>query len=219
MYRQIAIVTVAVLMFANQLALADSVKLPYSYVKPTPDGKHLFVMISPRSPEDDASAWIESTGQEIRRIRNAFKQSGLYLNDGSATPIWTVNWYAYDVAPLSDGVHLVRPGPWASSSDSEAVAFFANGKLVRSYTVGDLVAVPALMPHSVSHFTWRSEEHLNDQYKTYTIKTKHGERYTIDVTTGQILSTFSPVRWGLTVVIIFVAGTLGIWCWRRRQHA
>ena len=219
MFRRIAILTVAVLMFADWLALADSIAPPFSYTKPTPDGKHLFVMISPQSPKDDASSWIESKAQEIRRIRNTYTISGLYRNDGSSTPVWTVSWYAYDVEPLSDGIHLVRPGPWASSSDSEAVAFFASGKLIRSYTVGDLVAVPALMPHSVSHFMWRSDAHLNDDHKTYAIKTKQGERYTFDVTTGKISSSFSPVRWILGVAIILVVGIVGFWWWRRKQHA
>lgn len=217
MFTRILIFNAAVLLFFDQLVLADSIAAPYSYTKPTPDGKYLFVMISPRSPEDDASSWIESKAQKIREIRNTYTRSGLYRNDGSSTPIWTVSWYAYDVEPLSDAVHLVRPGPWATSSGSEAVAFFENGKLIRSYTVGDLVAVPVLMPHSVSHFMWRSDEHLDDDTKTYSIKTKHGERYTFDVTTGRISSSFSPVRWILGTAIIVAISAIGFWWWRKKH--
>ena len=207
MFRPSAIFAVAILALADVPAVADEEAPESFYTKLTPDGLHLFVMISPYP-----------NALERQNSRITYTQSGLYRNDGSSTPIWTVTWYAHNVEPLSDGVHLVRPGPWASSSNSEAVAFFAKGKLIRSYTVRDLVADPDLMPHSVSHFKWRSYEHLNDHEKTYTIETKHGERYKFDVTTGDISSSFSPILWFLAVAIILVVGTLGYW-WRRKQHA
>lgn len=213
MFRRFVIFAVAILALADVPAVADSEATPTSYTKPTPDGLHLFVMIS-----------RYDKAPEIRNSRSTYTQSGLYRNDGSSTPIWTVDWYADNVEPLSDGVHLVRPSPWVYSSNSEAVAFFAKGKLIRSYTVRDLVAYSDLMPHSVYRFEWRSYKHLNDQEKTYTIETKHGERYTFDVTTGDISSSFSPpssfspIRWILAVAIILVVSTLGYW-WRRKQHA
>jgi hypothetical protein len=34
----------------------------------------------------------------------------LYRNDGSTTPLWTVDWYAHSVLLPSDGIHLgLRP--------------------------------------------------------------------------------------------------------------
>ena len=42
-----------------------------------------------------------------------YTQSGLYRNDGSRDPLWTFDWYAYNVDVAADGVHLVRHGALA----------------------------------------------------------------------------------------------------------
>jgi hypothetical protein len=171
-------------------------------------------MIAPSSPEEDAAGRTEQVAAGIRTIRSKYAQSGLYPNDGSTTPIWTVDWYA-GVELLSDGVHLVRGGSlWAGPSEKEAVAFFASGKLLRSFTIGELYS--PLISSSDSRITWLYDSHLNYEKKTYTMKTKHLVRYTFDVTTGQLMSSVSvsPVPWILTIVIVLIAGNLGYW-WKR----
>jgi hypothetical protein len=206
------IILLSFVLVALSSTLADSERPPFTYTKLSPDERYLFVMISPNPPEEDRGPW--------RSIREKYSQSGLYRNDGSTTPIWTVHWYGFEAAPLSDSVHLVRRGPWATSSKSEAVSFFANGKLLRTYTVSDLVAIPALMEHSVSHFFWRDDEQLHDQEKTYLIMTKHGEHYLFDISTGDILSSYTPVRWLVNAGILLAIGIIGVvaFWWRRRKR-
>ena len=45
-----------------------------------------------------------------KKLRANYPCSGLYRNDGSDKPIWTVNWYALRVFVHPDGKHLVRMG-------------------------------------------------------------------------------------------------------------
>ncbi len=216
MFRHSILLAVVALLFANRLVLADSIILPGSYTTTTPDGTYLFVMIGPDSPWEGELSGGEHETQQVR-IRNTYGQSGLYRNDGSTTPLWTVDWYAGSVEPLSDGVHLVRHGLWTTSPDSEAVSFFANGTLIRSYTVADLVAMPSMMPRTVTFFYWQAEAELNDASKTYSITTNHGERYLFDVRTGTILFSFSPFVWGLVGAILLVLSAIGRLWWRRTR--
>jgi len=195
--------------FAVGRAFGDSMAAPQSYTKTTPDEQYVFVMLRPPLEDEDVADALRST----------CGQSGLYPNDGSTTALWTVDWYARNVEPLSDGVHLVRRGEWARSAHSEAVAFFAQGRLLKSYTVSDLVSFPSLMPHTASHFWWRSSERLLDAEKRYEIRTRHGERYLFDVTSGEIVRQLRPPRLILTAVgVVLVVGIVGFVCWRRRRR-
>ena len=129
-----------------------------------------------------------------------------------------MTWYAYNVKPLSDGIHLVRPGPWATSERSEAVAFFANGKLIRKYTVGDLVRFPSMMSRSPSHSRWRDQKQLNDTAKTYRIVTKYKEDYLFDVTTGAIISSSSLMPWISTGIGVFFLSIILLFYWLIRKR-
>src|SRR5437762_9596140 len=40
----------------------------------------------------------------------------------------------------------------------EALSFFAGGRLLRTYRIGDLVSDPGRLPRSVSHFMWQERE-------------------------------------------------------------
>lgn len=209
---------VVVLLFAA-VATADSVMDPYSYTRPSPDGQYLFVMIAPGTIDQDAGRFIEPRATEIRQIRERYTVSGMYRNDGSTPPLWTVDWFEFGVEPLSDGIHIVVPGPWASSTEDAACTFYANGQLVQRYEVGDLVALPWLMQHTASHFFWRDDTSLDDAAKTYSITTKHGERYTFDIVTGRIIRSFSPITWALRIMVAVLVTVVGIYVyrWKRRR--
>src|SRR5207249_11580668 len=106
--------------------------------------------------------------------------SGMYRNDGSTRPRWTVDWYSYSVLVPSDGVHLIRCGPWASSTSDEAFTIFASGQLVKSYKVGDLVDTTAFLQHTVSHFFWEQEMRLDEARARLIVRTLGGESYVFD---------------------------------------
>lgn len=184
---------------------ADSVAPPYSYKKATPDGRFLFVMIAPGTVENDAVGWNEQKAAEIRAIRGTYAQSGLYRNDGTTTPLWTVDWYSYDVDVAWDGIHLVRHGPWASSIQDEAFSFFADGQLIRTYTVSDLVDLKFLLPHSASHFQWSESQSLHNAFLRYYVTTKDGNHFVFDITNGSIVEEARHGRVHLGVALASVA--------------
>jgi hypothetical protein len=44
----------------------------------------------------------------------------------------------------------------------EAFSIFYKGKMVRSYSIGELVDEPKRLPMSVSHFMWLKESRIDD---------------------------------------------------------
>jgi hypothetical protein len=215
-------------------ALADSIAPPRSYKQVTPGAKYVFIMISPMPVEEEVQRSNEETGAGIREIRRVYTQSGLYRNDGSTEPRWTVDWYAYGVEVGSDGIHLIRHGPWpglpryrnsswASALDQEALSFFANGQLVRTFRIGDLVDNPAVLPRSVSHFTWLDQGYLDSGRMEYRLTTKDGNRFVLDARTGQIVSASRPVRvtaegWAALVGVVLAVAVVAWVAWRLRHR-
>ncbi len=155
------------------LTIADTPATPYDYKKVTTNNQYIFVMLH-------KSAWADKN----RELRSLYKQSGLYLNNGSNKPLWTVDWYAYEIIPSSDGEHLIRFGPWASSGYQLAIAFYNKGKEIKQYKIMDLVKDEKKLTYTASHFFWRSEEIYNDKLSTLLLKTHDGQTYTFSVLTG-----------------------------------
>ncbi|CAN0331210.1 unnamed protein product, partial [Phaeothamnion confervicola] len=117
----------------------------------------------------------------------------------TSKPLWTVDWYAHGVDVASDGVHIIRGGPWPylpsdrpaptdEALATEAVSFFASGRLVRTYSIGELVDRPDRLPRSVSHFLWIREANFDDERLEYTLATHDGNRFVFDARTGAIIS-------------------------------
>jgi hypothetical protein len=231
-----AVVTALALAATSSPAPADSLAPPRSYKDVTPGGKYVFVMISPRTVEADAGSWNEETAADIREIRRTYTRSGMYRNDGSTEPLWTVDWYAYGVELTADGAHLIRPGPWAGLRDDKtpdlgytAVNFYARGELIRAYRIGELVDDPSRLFCSVSHFSWRKDGWVSGEFE-YTITTLDGNRFVFDVRTGEIVSESRSgrlsrpggvLRWGwvaLGVAAVAVAAVaVASWLSRRRR--
>ncbi len=112
----------------------------------------------------------------------------------------------------SDAVHVVRHGPWASSTDDEAVSFFANGKPLRGYAIRELVDVPWILPRSVSHFRWEKARQLDEAGLRYTVSTIDGNRFVFDVRTGEILQSRRPAFWAgaLTASLAVLLAVFGV---------
>jgi hypothetical protein len=180
--------TIAIVVSANT-ARSDKPVPPYSHTTTSADGRFIFVMISPLPPEAELKPWNEEWQARIRFIRQTWPRSGMYRHDGLKEPLWTVDWYSLSVLVASDGVHVVRLGPWAGKGDfhEEAVSFFANGRLVKTYAVRDLVRSPDQLPTSVSHYEWEETVRLDDATKTLRVDTRGGEHFTFDVRTGEVI--------------------------------
>jgi hypothetical protein len=181
---------------------ADILVNPYPYRVTTPNGRFVFVMLDPELKYKPA-IWITKDGEEERAIRAKYKQSGLYRTDDAHKPLWTVDWYEHEAYPASDGVHLVRPGPagtWkANFEDQLAVAFYANGQLIRSYKIGELVDQPERLRRSASLVWWRESDAFDDGNLWYTLVTGDGKRFVFDAQTGEIIE--GRWRWGRLALI------------------
>lgn len=153
-------------------ALVDREAPPFEYVRPSAGGKYVFVMLVPPERRQYVSNFFEyadADGSEsVSRDGQLFKKypkSGLYRVGETRTPLWSVDWYSYDVRACSDGSHLVRYGPWARSNDKGktlATAFYRSGETIKSYEVRDIVKDTGKLPHSISHYMWEKVKEFDD---------------------------------------------------------
>ncbi len=168
-------------------AWADSARAPYDYAQDVAGGTFVFVMLAkqshdlfdPGAPDD---VGVIDPDKEIRKV---YKQSGLYLAN-QTTPLWTVSWYAFTVFPASDGDHLVRIGPWASSTEQLALSFYSRGVEIKKYLIQDLVKDQSRLRNTVSHFFWAAKHHYDDKTQLFHLKTVDGQNYVFSVLTGEI---------------------------------
>jgi len=171
----ILLISVAVF-FLHAQAFADTPARPRDFKRVTENKEYVFVMLAPDG----------RTGN-VPEIRGVYKQSGLDKNDGSSTPLWTVDWYAFEVFPSSDGEHLIRMGPWAGSTQQLALSFHKNGKEIKNYRIKDLVHDESKLKRTASHFFWRSELKYDDKRTVLFLKTKDDQAYRFSAKTGEIL--------------------------------
>jgi hypothetical protein len=193
-------------------ALAYKPAPPMTYAIESPDGRHVFVMISPLSAARDLEIWNEETQDKIRAIRGKFPKSGMYRNDGSTEPLWVVDWYAYVVDVPSGGEYVVRytSGGYGWGKQP-ALAFYRRGALLRAYEVGDLIAIPALIDRG----DWLDQWTLDDAGRMVEVTTELGDNYVFDVQTGEMISRFRPVRYA---IVGTGAVVLGVAVWLVRRH-
>jgi hypothetical protein len=126
-----------------------------------------------------------------------YPTSGLYRNDCSIVPLWTMPYISWRAAITlsSDGHHLIAWGEWPADPRSYrdlALAFYEDGQLLVAYKVKDLVRRPRTLPHTVSHYQWLLNKRLDDSKGILTVETLNKEHYVFDVTTGAIVSAIVP---------------------------
>jgi hypothetical protein len=171
------------------IAFADEPLTPHSYKKMVSAEKYIFVMLRDRT-------YLSGKALEKEELEMIYPHSGLYLNDGSTVPLWTIDWYAFpsEVYLSSDGGYLVRMGPWPSLKGARevnleqlAVAFYEKGKLLQQYYILELVRNPEALPCSISHFEWCKEVSFDDKTGQFTIITLDNQKYVFDISSGEII--------------------------------
>jgi hypothetical protein len=129
------------------------------------------------------------------RIGETGKGSGVARRKDTGAVLWTIDWFAHRVIVLSDGVSLIRMGPWATDRTAFsdlAVAFYRNGKEVRRYTVRELLHDKEKIIRTVSHYFWQDSSYplaLSLDEKRFTIFLIDGSICTFDPATGMIVPT------------------------------
>jgi hypothetical protein len=196
------------ILLTPSLAFADTVAPPRSYATPSPDNKFLFVMIASIEIELDGISYGEEGKLEAKRIRKTYPSSGMYLNNGSTKPLWTVDWHSNSVIVSTDGKHVVRRGPWASKMSDEAFTIFEQNKVVWSFKISELVASEYLLPHSVSHFMWEETMTLDVEKQALSVTTLSKERYVINYLNGEIIASERPTHAAVIfgVIILLALG-------------
>lgn len=199
---------------------------PCDYSVLSPDGEYVFVMLVPEGVPRMNENRNHEAGERMESLRSVYPQSGLYRQGDHDTPLWTVDWFAEDVLPCSDGVHLIRFGFGASKHQDEAIAFFANGDLLKSYRLDELVHSPEQLPQTVLGYQWRSEGSLVSNEECFQLSTVSGERYKFDVASGRIIESFKAVRWTksavkeLGVFLMLLVFSWLVWSlWKRFSRA
>ena len=126
-------------------ALAE-ISESYTDAAESTDGRYLFVSLSTRPLEVELKD-EGLTGEErdqIEFFRLHYPASGMYLNDGSNTPVWKFEepWRGEPIiAP--DGEHVIFQGGWTSPSNEnelQAVEFTRRGKPIRTYVASDFIS-------------------------------------------------------------------------------
>jgi len=193
---------ILLLILTSVVCKGDTLAVKTSYVVPVTGGKYVFVMLGPGSSSRNLT---EEERRNEAFIMSKYSRSGLY-RIGEASPLWTVDWYAYSVILSEDGQHLVREGPWASTDRDEALTFFVNGRELRSYSIRDFCDFAWALPHTVSHFRWLKSMRLDERDHALTVVTLHRDKLVFDLTTGNVISSRRPSRFivGGIAVVVFV---------------
>jgi hypothetical protein len=225
MIRRSTLCVIGLLLFFASTVKADSPVPLNDFSKISKNGKYIFVLIA---NGDDPSNY-NPMGQVWKKdelLRQKYPVSGLYLNDGSTTPLWTVDWNTddYSLEVSSDGRHVVRVGPWPFQGQyqEDALSFYEDGQLIKKYLVQDLVALPGFLPKTVSHYMWLNEKVLDDDQGLLSIETKNGEKYTFELASGKIVEGHSlqlfleiPLYF---IGIMLVGGALLVWMYFRKAR-
>jgi hypothetical protein len=114
--------------------------------------------------------------------------------EGADRPIWSVTgWYSHQTYLSFDGQHLVSLGLWSFAGRPSArrigVSFYKQGKLVKEYSLKDLVVDPETAPKTVSFYHYLDAVGgIGPDLTTFSLTTCDGIAYTFDVKTGEIVS-------------------------------
>ena len=149
---------------------------PKPHVSTSENGTYFFTMI----PADDNDKNSKAFGKAYR------------LNpDGSMSLLWQVEgWYAYQVILSNDGKYLLRMGDWplgcAISSLDLAIAFYKEGKLLKSYSTEDIIQKNSSIKCTVSHYTW-VKDYTMGYHHEFNLETIENMKLTFDIRTGNVI--------------------------------
>jgi hypothetical protein len=120
----------------------------------------------------------------------------------------TYPWYTtvIHLSGASEKTSVVRFGPWNSghraNTNDLALAFYYDGRLLKSYSTLDIAGKPDNVGFSVSHYSWsgaiRGYGYINSPSSDHHIygfmlKTHDGRTLCFDVKTGEIIRDGKPV--------------------------
>lgn len=166
------------------------------------DGRYVLVMISPDITEVNWLSHWPSKQSEVREIRAKYTTSGLYRNDGSTEPLWTLPYhlpvYEIYVSPNGQRVLIVQED-WGHTISNipggGSLFFYDKDGEIASYQDHELTwcwLLKGLANNLMGrNFAECDQAHFDSEALTYTIKTSQSEEFVFDVTTGKIIRRWS----------------------------
>lgn len=185
MIREVGIIALTLLLAS--VSKADFESAPYPYIETSASRSVFFKMVP---------AETHWNGKELLTKREAFGVAYRIEEEGGFKELWkTQGWYAFKVYVMNDGKNLVRIGPWACDKEKHtdlAIAFYKEGKLLKSHRVCDLIRDTDSLEYSVSHYWWRKSlltesDSAQIRGRVY-LNMLDDTGYTFDVETGEILN-------------------------------
>jgi hypothetical protein len=198
---------VAVSLLLSQSSRAEE-SIPFPYIVTSPYSQCFFKMI----PADIN--------------REAFGAAYSLDENGNFKELWkTSGWYSYEVYLSYDGQYLVRMGQTSHSHEPKkqdlAVAFYKNGKLLKEYSVIDLVKDKSKIQPMDVYYAWLARSDIRnilaaaemnniedpenklrlDNQNIFHLKTIDEIIYQFDATTGEIKKTERTVHNNTPVVV------------------
>jgi hypothetical protein len=183
--------------------LADSEATPTAYVTTSADGRNLFKMVPPVT---------ELRGDNYVETKPGAGVAYRVLDDGQLEELWrTSGWYSFHVFVGTDGHTLVRMGPWNVGFEPRpehlGVAFYHDGKFLKSYSTDELIKDRSKVLASASHYQWLANDSrysgrgdtkngpsLMDWENRFTLTTIDDWRYEFDTTSGVISKVQTNIR-------------------------
>ncbi len=164
---------------AAQASAADAAAPGVSYRRKV--GPYTFVMLASGSkPMKTAKG-------------HAYPYSGLYTDNGSTAPLWTVDWYGQEVYLLPDGEHLARVEHRVPLRDGQAdqeapaVVVYARGRPVKQYALQDLDLEDDAVQQGNDTARWAHSAKLIEARGVLRVTTMDDETLEFSMTTGELL--------------------------------
>jgi hypothetical protein len=170
-------------------------------------------MVAPSPNDEDRVDPKVFNLDEIRSIRATYSTCGLYRNDGSTTPIWTIPYldWTHDVYIASDGRHMVIADEdweffYSGHEPGHVATFFVDGQLLRSYCVDDLIVNFRLKEWINGRRSTQCDRSAFDaDALTYSVRTNQCEEFVFDLTTGNVVRHKSPWPVAMRCVVLGIA--------------
>lgn len=223
-------------------ALAEEKPIAYPVPSeyPSPNKEFVFVLMPPKSDDPNRKENGIQAG-----LRQKYAVSGLYRAADPTKPLWTVDWFDYEAHPANDGVHLVRVHgendqwrhyPNARKLPDEvieeqlaapAVSFYANGQLLRTYSVREVVARPDDLPHTMRFILWNAGGVLSQDGTQFVLMTQDSRQLFFDLATGKALEARDAglgnakvwvIRVSLALVGTAIAAAMGLYLYHLRRR-
>ena len=170
------IIYILLLSFCSIIALADSERMPIPQIFSSPNNTYYLKLVPDRQfDEKKAKGYVYKVGHEKDNLQYEI-----------------FGWHSFSVLLSPDGENIVRLGPWPRAGTPPdkalAIAFYNNGKLIKKYTVSDLIENPRDLPQSISHYSWGGRLKWSGNWweNTVQVTTEENKVIKFNIKTGAI---------------------------------